>query len=44
MYTADQQEDNKFKLFIVAPDGSAVNARLSGDLTPGSDVLNFTVE
>ncbi len=44
VYLADQVVDEKFELFVAAPDGNAINAPLSGTLTGGGDVFSFRLE
>jgi hypothetical protein len=41
VYRADQLVDERFELFVAAPDGGAVNASISGALTDGGDVFSF---
>jgi Tol biopolymer transport system component len=41
VYRADQLVNDQYELFVAAPDGGAVNARISGPLTDGGDVYDF---
>jgi Tol biopolymer transport system component len=43
VYRADQQVPNQFELFSCAPDGGAINLRISGALTLDGDVFGFSV-
>jgi len=40
----DQLVDERFELFVAAPDGNAVNDTISGTLTAGGDVYNFETQ
>jgi len=44
VYLADQVVDERFELFVAAPDGNAINASLSGTLTGGGNVFFFALE
>ena len=43
VYAADQDEDQKFELYVAAADGGLANTRLSGALTTEGDVVNFSL-
>jgi hypothetical protein len=43
VYSADQVEDEKFELFVAAPDGGTTNLSVSGVLTSGGDVIKFAL-
>ncbi len=43
VYAADQDEDDKYELYVAAPDGGIANTGLSGELTTGGDVVSFSL-
>ena len=44
LYLADQLVDNRFELFVTAPDGGIVNAAIAGELVSNGDVISFGLE
>ena len=43
VYSADQQQDDRFELYVTAPDSGVAIASVSGPLTSGGDVRNFAM-
>jgi len=43
VYSADQQENNKYELYATSPDSGIAIASISGTLTSGGDVRNFAL-
>lgn len=43
VYSADQLQNQRFELYVTAPDGSATNVNVSGQLTAGGDVFDFAM-